>query len=506
MAHKPKTLLINPPLTGSTMAHVEMITEPLGLAYIAAMLEQNGYEVDILDALALGNEQTEGLPDGRLRIGLSEEQIAKHVSDYSPDIVGISCGFTVYVSDSHRIARCVKLAYPEAVIVFGGAHSTVVPELVLKDKNVDLVVRGEGEMTLLDVVKNIEQGKSYRHIKGTVTKDNNQEVIFNEPREFIKDLDQLPFPARHLLPMEKYFEFQKRGKLLYRYYMRKPMANIVTSRGCPYNCVFCAVRTIAGRTWRGRSAENVVAEIKLLTNEYKIKEFTPWDDNISINKDRLINICQGIIDNGLDLTWATPNGIYLPSMDEEVLSWMIKSGYYRITFGLESGSEETLKYIRKKISRQKVKEVIEICNKLGIWTNATFIIGFPNEQIDSIRATMRAPIEYGLDYANFFMAQPYEGTDLYRDFEKEGLLGGGIREGSSTLNSSYDTNYFTSEELAKLRDEAYKKLISHRILSALNPKNYGLLYRKINTRRKFVYFLRLVSNVILGIRIGHRPR
>ena len=506
MKGKPRTLLINPSLTGSTIAHIEMITEPLGLAYIAAVLEQAGYQVDILDALALGNEQREQLPDGRLRIGLSEEQIAKHVRDYSPDIVGIGCGFTVYASDSHRIAKCIKQAHPKALVVFGGAHSTTVPELVLKDKNVDLVVSGEGETTTLELVKCIKEGKPYTHIKGTVVRENGQKVIYNEPRENIEDLDQLPFPARHLLPMEKYFDFQKKGRLLYRYYMRKPIANIITSRGCPYNCVFCAVRTIWGRTWRGRSAENITKEIEFLVGEYGIKEFTPWDDNISVKKERLIKICQAIVDNGLDLSWATPNGIYLPSMDDEVLSWMVKSGYYRTTFGLESGSKETQNYIRKKLNPDKVREVINLCNKLGVWTNATFVIGFPNEQIDSIRATMRASIDYGLDYSNFFIAQPYEGTDLYQDFKREGLINDGIQEGSSTMYSKYSTNYFTNEELTRLRDEAYRQFIKHRILSTLNPKNYGVLYRKINSRRKFSYFLRLVVNVISGIRIGRQPK
>lgn len=505
MANKLKVLLINPSLTGQLIAHVEMITEPLGLAYIAAVLEQHGYAVEILDALALGNEQREELPDGWVRIGLTEAQIARRVADYSPDIVGISCGFTVYASDSHGIAKCVKQACPKAIIVFGGAHSTVAPELVLKDETVDLVVRGEGEMTLLEIVKCVEKGKPYTHIKGTVARDNGQKLIYNEPREFIKDLDQLPFPARHLLPMEKYFAFQKKGKLLYRYYMRKPMANIITSRGCPYNCVFCAVRTISGRTWRGRSAENVAEEIKLLVNQYGIKEFTPWDDNISLRKERLIKICQSIVDDGLDLTWATPNGIYLPSMDEEVLKWMVKSGYYRITFGLESGSEATLEYIRKKISRDKVREIINVCNKLGIWTNATFVMGFPDEPIESIKATMRAPIDYGLDYANFFIAQPYEGTDLFRDFEKAGLLKNGVQSGSSTMHSKYNTNCFTSEQLTEFRNEAYRQFLRYRILSALNPRNYGILYRKINSRRKFSYFLRLAVNVIQGIRIGRSP-
>lgn len=499
---KPKILLINPPLSGALVSLIEGIIEPLGLAYIAAVLEQDGYQVNILDALALGSEQKKKLPDGRIRVGLTEAQIASYVQNLAPDIVGVGCGFSAYASDSHRIAKCVTEVCPNALIVFGGAHSSIAPELVLKDTNVDLVVRGEGEITFLELVKCVDAGKDYSNIKGTVVRKGDGTLKCNEPRELIEDLNALPFPARHLLPMERYFEFQREGRAMYRYYMRKPIANIVTSRGCPFNCVFCAVRTVWGRKWRGRNPEKVLEEIKFLVDEYGIREFAPWDDNISINKERLIRICQGLIEAGLDLKWATPNGIYLPSLDEELLGWMVKSGYYRATFGIESGSEETRKFIRKNTSADKVREIVGICDKLGIWTNSTFIIGFPDEKIESIKATMRAPMDLGLDFAAFYIAQPYPGTDLLRVFNEYGLMKHGIEESGSLFYSKYDTNYFTHQELMKLRDQAYRKLIMHRVLSVLNPLYLKRLIHKINSPEKFIYFLRLASNLFLGVRLG----
>ena len=502
MTSKPKTLLIWPSLSGRLDAQVDMITEPLGLAYIAAVLEDNGYEVTILDALAEGNDQRDDLGGGLIRVGLTEAQVKDYISNRAPDVIGVSCMFSMYDSDYLRVAKLAKEVCPKAVVVYGGSHASVAPESVLRDRNVDLVVKGEGEITFLELVKCIDAGRDYADLVGTVMRNGDGSLRHNPPREPITDIDELPFPARHLLPMERYFAFQRKGRGMYRYYMRKPIANIITSRGCPYNCVFCASRTVWGRSWRGRSARSIVEELKFLTKEYGIKEFTPWDDNIAYDRKRLLEICDGIIEDGLDLKWATPNGIYLWKLDQEVLTRMKGSGYYRANFAIESGDLRTLKFIGKIADFEKVKSVLAICDRLGIWTASSFLIGFPDEDRKAIDRTLNASVELKVDFVAFYAVQPYPGTRLRTIMQSEGLLDTDSQEASWPTFSAYSTKHFTSDEVMALQQLAYKKFIKHRIMRALNPLNLGQIAFKINSPEKFCYFLRIIGNLILGVWMG----
>lgn len=496
---KPKVLFIFPPLTVDSSDYPSP-DPPLGLAYLAAVLEEHKFPVKILDALTLGIETARKKKGGFLKVGLSKRKIKKIVADFNPRLVGISCGSTVNAPDSHEIAAWVKEVDPEIIIVFGGAHATASAPFVLADKNVDIVVLGEGEMTFLELAERVERGEDLSDVLGICLRVKGK-IVTNPRREFIADLDELPDPARHLLPMEIYLKHQTKTR---EFSMRSPRTNIVTSRGCPGNCVFCSIHAIWGHHWRPRSPERVVAEMENLVKCYGVREFYVLDDSVTLDKQRLIKICQLILKKGLEIKWAAPNGIAIWTLDREVLEAMKKSGFYRITFGIESGCPKTLKFIRKPVVLEKAKKIIRLCNQLGLWTHSTFVIGFPEETREDIEESVDWMINSGLDFATFFIATPYAGTDLRAEFVKHGLLRKGEEEKmrySSISVSGHDTCFLTKEELNRLRDEAYNHLFKAQLKRYLNPF-YAVPYlsRKIRSLEELGYFLKILNNA-LGMNI-----
>jgi anaerobic magnesium-protoporphyrin IX monomethyl ester cyclase len=465
---------------------------PIGLAYIAAVLLENGYEVRIIDAVAEGMDNQKMTESGLTRVGLSEDDIKSKIEACHPDIVGITCMFTSLAQDAHNVARIVKQLYPKCLVVFGGVHPTAVPEIVLADENVDIVVRGEGELTFLELIRRLETGGDIFSVAGTITRKNGQ-IVENPPREYISDLDSLPFPARHLLPMDKYLY---KPSYILSYSMREPRANMITSRGCPGNCVFCAVHTVWGRRWRARSAKNVVDEIQHLVETYKVREVYFLDDNVSVKKDRLLQICDEIIRRKLNIKWATPNGIAIWTLDSELMEKMKQSGYYRATFGIESGDAETSKFIGKPINFNKSREIIKICHRLGLWIHSTFVIGFPYEKKESIRATIEFAKNSGIDFASFYNATPFPGTRLYQIFTDEGLLPKDLVYRSTTVPTT-NTKFFTKTELEQLQKDAYAEFLRHRILSYLNPiVMWTQLFPKLKSLDGLQYLFKVGTNVI----------
>jgi|TARA_Y100000294_G_scaffold150801_1_gene148264 magnesium-protoporphyrin IX monomethyl ester (oxidative) cyclase len=459
-----KALLIYPPIR-AYLSDTPWPDPPLGLGYIGAVIENEGFEVEILDALALGtdNVQKEG---EFLRVGLSWEDLKKRVSKSSPDIVGITAAYTAYASDSHNCAKIIKEINPDIPVVFGGAHTSILYSQVLSDPNVDIAVLGEGEMTYLELMKTLKANGDIYSIDGTAV-NKNSIITKNAPRPFIEELDSIPFPARHLLPMENYFH---KPSFLRDYSMRKPRTNMITSRGCPFDCVFCSIHSVWGYKWRWRSAKNVVDEIELLINKYKVREIAFLDDNITLNKKRMIEICDEIIERKLDIKWCTPNGVMVRTLDQEVVGLMNKSGCWKLTLGIESGSPETQKFIGKKIDADQCRKIIEFCNKIGMWTHATFIIGFPYETLDSINQTINFAINSELDLANFYVATPYPATKLHEIYVKEKLLESDSDTSYLSINlPGTDTKYFSKKELKQMQSTAYSKFISSRMKRFLNP-------------------------------------
>lgn len=486
-----KILLINPPLTGDLSAGIYTVKTPLGLAYIASYLEKHGYELEIIDSMAYYDEIKE-LDDGSFRIGLSEEKIEERIKKFSPDMVGISCSYTVYEKDSLRIAELVK-KNSKAAVVMGGAHSSGNPKSVLKNKYVDVVVKGEGEVVFLDLANRIRDKKNINSTPGTITLGKNKKVKVNKPAGRVENLDEIPFPARHLLPMEKYLSHPQNSISN----VRRPTTEIISSRGCPFQCIFCSIHTVTGRNWRGRSAKNVVDEIEFLYNKYGVREFRFFDDNMTYDKKRTIGICDEIIRRKLDIKWDTPNGVVIATLDEEILKKMKKSGYYRIVMAIESGSEKSLAYMKKPVNLKKAKEIINICNKLGIWTWSTFVIGFPEETIEDITKTINFSKKSGLNFATFYIAQPYAGTELYDIALKTGLLKDGVKSGSGVTNTQYDTHFFTSKELDFFQRKAYSDFIKYRVISYIHPnKLYKELLNRINSLEDLFYVLKMIKNLV----------
>ena len=450
-----RILLIYPPITAQEPIKIEP-HPPLGLAYLAAFLEKHNHQVKILDALVLG---------------LTDNQICQRIKKYRPELVGISQMFTNYAADGYRLAEITKKINPKITVVIGGAHPSINPESIFKNKNIDFVVKGEGEIAFLKLIQDLAK------------KTKNLKKIYSAP--FIKNLDTLPFPAWHLLPMKTY---DRPDDPLVR---RHPLFSMITSRGCPGKCVFCSIHAIWGHCWRGRSPKNVVDEIELLLQKYGIREIHFQDDSLSVNPVRLKEICQEIIRRRLNFKWATPNGIAYWTLNPELLGLMKQAGCYRITFGIESASWRMRRWIGKPYSLSLAKKLTQTANQLGFWTIHTYILGFPYETKKQIQKTIDFALNSGVDFALFYRLAPRLGTPVYDIFKQEGWL----KSDNNLEGVPTQTKYFSPAELIAIRNSAYRRFLSHQVIRFLNPAIIG---QKIKNREDLNYALRLV---IYGLKL-----
>lgn len=473
-----KVMLIVPP-NSFNAGEKYFVTFPLGLAYIAAVLERGGHEVSILDAL-VENPSLVHNPDGLYTVGLRWCEILDRIKKASPGAVGITSSYAVQFPNVGEVARLVKEWNVNIPVIVGGAHPSSVPDAVLSDRNIDFVVVGEAEETICELISVLEKKRSVRSVKGIAYRNARGEVIRNAPRSFIQNLDSIPFPARHLFHMGKYFKFNKEHALFSK---RKPSTTMITSRGCPEKCSFCSVYKVWGRSWRPRSAKNVVDEIQTLVENYGIKEIHFEDDNLTLWKERIIKICDEIIARGLDITWTTPNGIAVNTLDRDVIKKMRKSGCYRIFLGIESGCQEVLdNVIGKNISLERTKEVIGLLNDKGIAVTGFFVLGMPGETIEQMEETIRFACSFDFDRVLFGIATPYPGTLLYEQCVEKGYI---ESKDLSKFNPKYaliSTPDFSSSDVERIRNRGYAmfqlaKAKWHPIKYFLDAENYKTLLR-----------------------------
>jgi anaerobic magnesium-protoporphyrin IX monomethyl ester cyclase len=490
MSGRIKVLLINPPFTSYGKPVDVRSAEPLGLMYLASFLREKDIPVGICDTSV--GMKTVPTGDGFFRMGLSEAEIREKIIEFKPDIVGITSMFTMHSKGVHDVARIVKEVSKDILVILGGSHVSALPDIILRDSNVDIVVIGEGEETLLEVVNRLSCGSNLYDICGTATRRNGR-IQINPARPFIKDIDTLPFPARDLVDMNIYLKDEHRNN----FSMASPRVNVVTSRGCPFECVFCSIHSIWRHSWRAFSAERVCDEIEFLVKEFSVREVAFQDDNLTLDRERMDRICDEILKRRIKIKWCTPNGTSIWTLDKELLRKMKKSGCYRLSFGIETGSLKTQEFINKTtLNLEAAEGIIRYCNSIGIWTNATFIIGFPYETHEDIKATLNFALGSDLDYGVFFIATPFPGTRLYDICRSEGLLSlefdnpQEIKWIGAQETPMCDTKYLKRGELEVILDHAYRRFYESRIHKFMNPKR---ILRKFTGISEIKFFLKLVK-------------
>lgn len=476
-----KILFINPhkTFTKSSYMFFESVP-PLGLGSMVAFTKINNYETHFIDCIA--HPQSEIKKQGNfVRVGLSEKILKEELLEINPGIIGIGCNFTAFHEDSLEIASICKGILPHSKIVLGGAHATMDGINLIKHHSVDLIVKGEGEHTFLEYLRNPER----TDINGTVAIAHSK-AVDNPDRDIIVDLDNLPFPDYEHMNMGFYFGDRKTAFL--EKLRNKRIGYLNTSRGCLYNCIFCSTCKVF-KKFRGRSPIKVVNEIEFLMNKYKIKEFAFFDDCLLASRDRIVNICKEMIKRRLNIKWSVPPGVNICLMDKELLKLCRDSGMHSVTYSIESGNPKTLKYMRKPLKLEQAEEIIKESNRLGIWTSGNFIIGFPHETADEIEITKQYILNSNLDAVSVLICQPLKGSDLYDIYQEAGLLGSSIGRGSSTYSTEFGSKHFSPTELNQIRSDVTRSFLRSRIKLLLSIKGISHFYPKINSFKKFSYFL-----------------
>jgi anaerobic magnesium-protoporphyrin IX monomethyl ester cyclase len=427
-----KTLLVRPPIFSSSLDYPQgpRFGVPVGLLYLAASLEAAGHEVAIYDALI--DVDFDGLvsdADGRFHIGASREAFMERVRSEKPDVVGVTNPFADFAGMALWATRAAREALPACKTVVGGPHATAVPEFFLSDDSVDFVVRGEGEFSFLTLLDYLKQGKAPVPLDGVAGRQTDGKLCIGNPSPLISDLDALPLPAYHLIDMERYFAIVRRGfpsRFAFEYPGSDREVSIITSRGCPFRCVFCGNHLHMGRRFRAHSAEQVLRHMALLVESHGVRHFHFEDDNLSLDVPRFDAILSGILARGWKITWDTPNGIRADALPPALLEKISRTGCTYLTVGIESGNQDVVKNIVKKaLSLNAVEETVRTCRKLKIDVHGFYIVGFPGETLvqvdDTFAFAERLYAQYDV-VPHFGMARPLPGTELYRICEEKGYL------------------------------------------------------------------------------------
>jgi len=477
-------ILLSSPESGvwNSRKHIHM-----GLGYLAGALLAHGYEVDIWDAAV--EEDIETL----------NQRLAR--DPYQ--LVGISAPTPLIVNAWEAAATAKSHG---AVTILGGPHLTLMPHESMQKPQVDLVVRGEAEQTIVEIMHALEResGTPTPHlfdpdagwgdILGLSWRDLEGKIHHNPDRPLSGDVDAIPFPAHHLFKIERYTNLNPLTDGL------EPEARaytIVTSRGCPYKCTYCS-KPITGDTWRGRSVENVIAEWRWLVEDLGATEIGVTDDIWNLDRDRAKDLCRALIDNKLNhVPWITIHGMKVNNTDQELFDLMKAAGCKRVGFGVENGDDWMLRHVIKKGQTvDMVRQAFRWAKKAKLQTMGFFIYGMPGETEESMEKTTKLALELNPDLAHFLMAAPFPGTEMWEILEQHGQVFSHNMDWSQIAIQDDQAHFafgdLDKETIERKWHEAHRRFY-------LRPSRIARIVTRGDTWRRFPYYLKTAGSMLLGL-------
>ncbi len=442
---------------------------PIYLAYVVAILEKAGIDVHFIDGVA---------------DDLSIKAFVDKVKEIGPDLIAMECSTPSITKDLQTVQK-LKEEIEDTYVVLMGSHPTYFhKEILSENKFVDAIARGEFDLTIRDLALALQKGKQrLQDVEGISYRDG-QDLRVNKNRPLIQNLDALPFPARHIVKSNSYREAVFTGKRC---------TTIVSSRGCPYQCVFCLwPRTMYGRKFRARSPENVVDEVQHVVDEYGVDEIYFDDDALTLDKKRLIRICEEIVRRNINVKWMCQARV--DNSDDEMLKAMKKAGCHYIKYGVESGSQEMLDAMKKGITLEKVRKAFKLTRKVGIKTQAFFLLGLPWETAETVKKTIEFAKEIKPDSAQFAVVIPHPGTELYDICLEKGWLKSDSWEDFDCRKALIETENFTIKDVERYRTKAYKEFylrpsyILRTTLKLWNPKEARRIIRSAKSVMKRISY------------------
>lgn len=452
-----KILLVIPPnivLDGN----LRRIGEPLGVLSIATYLKTRGLEVLVYDMTLEGYENCKKEGDFII-YGDDLSNLEKRIKTFKPDIVGVSSMFTSKEKFANDVCQKVKSINSNIIVLVGGMPPTISPELYLNSTFVDYVIMNDGEVRTWKLIDNLNNDRSpHENLDGIVYYDKNHKLIKIPSVKLNGYFEVLPYPDRRLIDMEKYFRI---GRPYAPFNNGRRTAHVVSSKGCPFNCIFCAAVNFVGQKVHFRPLESIVSEIKELVEKFNVQEIQFMDDNLTVNKKFAVNLFNEI--KKFNIKWCTPNGLFFNSLDEELLELMAESGCYQITLAIESASKRMLKnVIGKKVNLDNVKRIVDKGHSLGLSVHGLFVVGIPGETKEELQATLDFPFENNFDSISFSVANAFKGSRLYDLCMENGFK---IRDNKSVnykqtnfvIPKNHPDYTISQDELEILIDETMQK-------------------------------------------------